>query len=94
MNLDLTKLSKKELNNKIGVCSDILSFLTNERQKSIAIYDKILNRRWINPTKLVTARERLDNLNNQLSMNDDFSKVLLDEHNRRCNIEKDKKPNK
>lgn len=90
LNLDLTRFSKKELQDEITSCSEILVFTEGKIRESRAIYNKMLSKRFVRPIKLANAKLEVDNYLLLKNINDKYSRLLLDESNRRGRVERDK----
>lgn len=90
LNLDLQKFSKKELSHEIAKCSDNIKFLEQRKFAALSIYNKLLSKRFIRPVKLAEAKTAVDEFEISRKLVDGYSCLLLDESNRRGQLERDK----
>lgn len=90
LNLDLTKFSKKELQDEIAICSDNLVFIEGKTREGVNAYNKLMAKRFIRPVKLASAKSTVDHYKLTSKINDKYSRLLLDESNRRSQLERNK----
>jgi|GEM_PF-1865031 hypothetical protein len=83
MNNDLTKLSQKELEEKkrkIFESADCILELNASRTNE---YNRKVQKRWVNPVKLLSLKRQLDLLSSAHDLLNEYSRTLTDESNRR-----------
>ena len=83
MNNDLSKLSDGELREKDLTCSEAKKFIRDKSGEAIDEYNRLLEKTFVRPTKLMSAKILVENYTKTLNMLREYSNTLADEYNKR-----------
>ena len=83
MNNDLTKLSQKEIDEKQRRIFDSANCILDLNMNKTEEYNRKVQRRWVNPVKLLSLQRQIDKLSAANDLLNEYSRTLTDETNRR-----------
>lgn len=83
MNNDLTKLSENEISIRQKDYIQASSALRSLYGEKKSLYNKLLNRRWVSPLKILDLKREMDNLEKASYLLNEYSMTLTDEMNTR-----------